>query len=111
VTPDENEIVGEWVLDGTKVRKDAAAERIEALTNGVLEKLADSKEAGGWETLYRDPTDGRLCARPSRSSYRTRSTPRRGPFECAGIARRRDDHRRAGIVTRPGDILALAARV
>jgi hypothetical protein len=40
VTPDENEIVGEWVLDGTKVRKDAAAERIEALTSGVLEKLA-----------------------------------------------------------------------
>ena len=63
VTPDENEIVGEWVLDGTRLQKNVAAERIEHLTSEVFEKIAVSKEAGGWETLFRDPADGRLWER------------------------------------------------
>ena len=89
VTPDENEIVGEWVLDGTTVRKDAAAERIEDLTSGVLEKLADSKEGGGWETLYRDPTDGRLWERTFPKSYMHGGGPPRLAVITADAARRK----------------------
>ena len=89
MNPDENEIVGEWVLDGTKVRKDAAAERIEALTSGVLEKLADGKEAGGWETLYRDPTDGRLWERTFPKGHMHGGGPPRLAVIAADTARRK----------------------
>jgi hypothetical protein len=89
VTPDENEIVGEWVLAGTGLQKDAAAERIEVLTSGVLEKLADSKEAGGWETLYRDPTDGRLWERTSPKGQMHGGGPPRLAVITADTARRK----------------------
>ena len=45
------------------MRGNAACERIQHLISNVLVKLGVSKEAGGWETLFLDPTDGRLWER------------------------------------------------
>jgi len=61
--PDEVELTGKWVFDGTAMHGDSVCERIEELTSGVLEKLALSKAYGAWETIFRDPNDGRLWER------------------------------------------------
>ena len=57
--PWETSLVGNWeVVDG-KVTGDEVECRISRLlAAGHLQKLADRE--GGWTTLYRDRTDGRL---------------------------------------------------
>jgi len=59
----EYEVVGRWESVGSSVRGDAACERIEHLVAHVLQELDPSKNAGGRDTLYRDPADGRLWER------------------------------------------------
>jgi immunity protein 27 of polymorphic toxin system len=61
--PEEDEIIGAWIFDGTSMRGDAASDRIKHLLAHVLKKLGESKDFGGWEVLYRDPADGRLWER------------------------------------------------
>lgn len=61
--PTETEVVGRWIFDGGASHADEACHRIELLTTNILQKLADSRECGAWETLYRDPSDGRLWER------------------------------------------------
>ena len=61
--PYETELVGDWIVEGTNVRGDEACSRIEWLISEVLEKIAISKEWGTWETLFRDPEDGRYWER------------------------------------------------
>ena len=63
LSPMENDLIGKWVPAEHGVREDETAERIVWLTNYVLEEVADSPESGGWETLFRDPDDGRLWER------------------------------------------------
>ena len=58
----EREIVGQWVEVNGKVVGDAVCERIDSLTETHLEKIGFS-EYGAWETLYRDPGDGRFWER------------------------------------------------
>jgi hypothetical protein len=89
VAPDEDEIVGEWVFDGTGLRKAAATERIEHLTSRVLEKVADSKEFGAWETRYRDPTDRRLWERTFPKGHMHGGGPPRLAVIAADTARRK----------------------
>jgi hypothetical protein len=48
------------IVDG-RVRADATGERNECLTSRYLEKIAAS--GGGWDTLFRDPDDGRYWER------------------------------------------------
>jgi hypothetical protein len=60
---DEHEILGHWIFDGVEARADEACKRIEYLTANVLKQVAVSREYGAWETLYRDPKDGRLWER------------------------------------------------
>lgn len=59
----ETVLTGQWLFDGQNVRADEVCARIEALTSGVLEKIAISTQNGAWETLFRDPRDGRLWER------------------------------------------------
>ena len=55
IKPEETDLLGKWeVVDG-EVVSDATAERIDALVDKYLENVAGS----GWETLFRDPSDGR----------------------------------------------------
>ena len=61
LAPDENELVGHWVLVDTRVVGDATCERVEWLTAEVLEIVGTSES--GWETLFRDPSDGRYWER------------------------------------------------
>ncbi len=61
--PAEVDVIGHWVRGAGGLRSDEAALRIEWLTSAVLEKIADSPQAGAWETLFRDPADGRLWER------------------------------------------------
>jgi len=56
-------LTGQWLRTPTGTRADETAQRIEWLIEHVLQKLADSPRWGAWETLYRDPADGRLWER------------------------------------------------
>lgn len=55
----ETYIKGNWVVDCEGTHNDDNAERINFLIENVLEEIAIHPEYGGWETLYRDPDDGR----------------------------------------------------
>ena len=61
LTPTETELIGRWKVVNGQVRADATCERIQWLTSGYLEKISAS--GGGWETLFRDPDDGRYWER------------------------------------------------
>lgn len=60
LNPDETEIIGAWNSVDGKVEADKNCERIDRLITGHLVKKAISKECGGWETLYQDPSDLRF---------------------------------------------------
>lgn len=55
--PEEHELRGAWVLRAGAAVADEVAQRIEALRDHYLVELA--VDASGWDTLYRDPDDGR----------------------------------------------------
>lgn len=57
--PNERLLTGRWIVQDGKVRADATCERIAWLLSNHLQKIADSARSGGWETLSRDPDDGR----------------------------------------------------
>ena len=59
--PEETRLVGQWVLVQGEPQADAVARRIEALVRDSLVGIGVT--AGGWDTLYRDPSDGRLWER------------------------------------------------
>jgi hypothetical protein len=60
---EESELVGQWRFDGGRPEADEVCARIEHLTANVLEQIAISRNYGAWETLFRDPADGRLWER------------------------------------------------
>lgn len=60
IDPDETEIVGNWVATNGKVNGDEACDRVHQLTRVYLERLGYNPETGAWETLFRDPNDGRF---------------------------------------------------
>jgi immunity protein 27 of polymorphic toxin system len=55
---DEECLVGSWLRRGSRVEGDFACKRINWLISERLEKI--SADATGWDTLWRDPRDGRL---------------------------------------------------
>lgn len=61
--PEELELIGKWVQEGSGLRNDSVASRIEFLLLHILQKVATSPKWGDWEVLYRDPADGRLWER------------------------------------------------
>ena len=65
--PKETDLVGRWFRKGGGVEADATCLRIDRLVSGVLERLGKSSD--GWETLYRDPADGRLWEHTYPSSH------------------------------------------
>ena len=64
ISPDETELTGAWAQEPSgRVVADDVCQRIEWLTANVLQQVAFSKDFGAWETLFRDPSDGRLWER------------------------------------------------
>jgi hypothetical protein len=61
--PTEKDLVGNWVSGDMGLQADETSKRIEWLMSSVLEKIADSPQWGAWETLFRDPDDGRFWER------------------------------------------------
>ena len=61
--PNELVLTGQWIEVDGELRGDATCERIENLVGGHLIKVAVSSHWGAWETLYRDPDDGRYWER------------------------------------------------
>jgi hypothetical protein len=61
--PNETILTGRWLVEDGHVRGDATCERIKWLTSHYLQKISDSPQWGAWETLYRDPGDGRYWER------------------------------------------------
>jgi hypothetical protein len=55
--PDESALVGRWEETPRGVVAVEVTRRIRTLVADSLVKIA----GGGWETLYRDPKDERLC--------------------------------------------------
>jgi hypothetical protein len=84
--PNETEIRGAWLDTGGKVVADAACERIEWLVKLRLERLGS--DATGWETLYRDPSGGRLWS----TRIRTANTLV-AALQCCGVPPRLTQNR------------------
>jgi Immunity protein 27 len=61
LAPTETELIGRWEMVDGRVRGDTTCQRIEWLTSSYLEKITAC--GGGWETLFRDPDDGRYWER------------------------------------------------
>lgn len=59
----ETDLVGTWISIGPAVRADETCRRIEWLVKEVLQEVAVSPQWGAWETLFRDPEDGRFWER------------------------------------------------
>ena len=53
----ETLLTGQWILQDGRVVADDVSERTLALANSYLVELG--RDASGWSTLYRDPSDGR----------------------------------------------------
>lgn len=56
LSKEETYLKGEWLFKNGKVTGNEACERIEYLIT-ILEKIASTD--GGWDTLYKDNSDGR----------------------------------------------------
>jgi hypothetical protein len=69
--PSETELAGEWVFKDGHVRSDETCDRIEWLTTKHLKRIA----MRNWETLFKDPDDGRYWER----TYPQGETPGGGP--------------------------------
>jgi hypothetical protein len=59
LAPEEVDLRGDWIVQKDRsVVGDANQQRIKWLTSQKLERIAN--DSSGWDTLYRDPRDGRL---------------------------------------------------
>ena len=57
IGPSEVLLTGQWILQGGRPVADDVCSRILALTQFYLVQVG--RDASGWNTLYRDPADGR----------------------------------------------------
>ncbi len=56
--PDENVLVGKWIIVNGAVEGDETCKRIDELTRGSLVLVATTD--GGWTKLFKDRADGRF---------------------------------------------------
>ncbi len=55
--PTETALVGKWRLVGGKVEANSTCRRIDRVVKDQLTQIG--ADESGWDTLYRDPADGR----------------------------------------------------
>lgn len=69
IQPGEELITGKWILEEGQVVADDACRRIGWLLTHCLQKVVtDSPRWGAWESLFKDPSDGRYWERTYPSS-------------------------------------------
>jgi hypothetical protein len=73
--PDETELWGQWLDTGNRIEDDEIGSRIRWLAAERLEWVAEG--GSRWETLYRDPRDGRLWELTHPNSHLHRGGPPR----------------------------------
>jgi hypothetical protein len=61
--PQEKLLTGKWIFENNQMRGDEVEERIHWLIAHDLQKVTHSPQSGAWETLYKDPDDGRYWER------------------------------------------------
>ena len=61
IDPKETEIIGNWIAKDGRVIGDEACERVRRLAEAYLLKIGS--DWSGWDTLFKDPSDGRLWER------------------------------------------------
>jgi hypothetical protein len=89
--PDEHDLVGQSLDIGGRIEGDAVTDRIRALVHEHLVRLASS--ADGWDTLYRDPGDGRLWELTyPHSEWHGGGPPRLRQLEAPETRRKYPDH-------------------
>jgi hypothetical protein len=74
IGPEETDLIGKSVVVGGQVQADDTWERIERLTSDYLQEVATDES--GWETLYRDPQDGRYWELTHPQDYHGGGPPR-----------------------------------
>jgi len=57
IYPNEDKLIGSWLLENGIVKEDNVCIRIKSLTVDYLLEIATKDN--GWERLYKDPNDGR----------------------------------------------------
>jgi Immunity protein 27 len=60
---DEVALTGQWIATPNGVVGDETCARIQALLRDTLVHIADHPDYGAWQSLFRDPNDGRLWER------------------------------------------------
>jgi hypothetical protein len=55
--PHETDLVGKWRLVNNAIEIDSTCRRVERLVKDQLTKVGS--DPSGWDTLFRDPSDGR----------------------------------------------------
>jgi hypothetical protein len=58
IQPSEVSLIGQWIYRGGRAAADPTCERIQSLIKSHLVGIGG--DASGWNTLYRDPSDGRF---------------------------------------------------
>jgi hypothetical protein len=61
ISADETEIIGNWILKDGRIHADENCERVDRLVENYLVKIGS--DWSGWDTLFKDPTDGRYWER------------------------------------------------
>lgn len=61
--PNETIVTGNWIEQDGKVIGDENENRIQWLIDNHLQQVAFSPVSGAWETLFKDPDDGRYWER------------------------------------------------
>ncbi len=92
--PNEQILTGAWSTADGQARGDTVCERIAWLLAHHLHKIADSPQSGAWETLYRDPDDGRYWERTYPQSEMHGGGPPQLKSIAAGEARKKYQLRR-----------------
>ena len=55
--PSETELIGEWLVEGSEIRANETAQRIQWLVSHHLRKIGISEQWGAWKALFQDPDD------------------------------------------------------
>jgi hypothetical protein len=96
IEPSEAILTGKWITQDGKMIEDTTCKRIHDLTTSYLHKI--THDASGWETLYRDPADGRFWEKTYPQSHMHGGGPLQ--LQCLTIEEARKKYPQIGVLSR-----------